>query len=108
MLCALLDSVCVCVCMCVRVCACMCVCVCTHMCMCVSHIIPVLYSAEGRVIPTELRADALELRKAMKYDDAEREGELEAVVHYKYVYVCLVMVPLQVECVAHAQTNTFC
>lgn len=29
---------------------------------------------EGRPIPTELRADALELKKAMKYDDAEREG----------------------------------
>lgn len=30
---------------------------------------------EGRPIPTELRADALKLQKAMKYDDAEREGK---------------------------------
>ena len=35
---------------------------------------------EGRTIPTELRADALELRKAMKYDDSEREGEFIALV----------------------------
>ena len=30
--------------------------------------------SEGRVIPTELQKDALDLRKAMKYDDDEREG----------------------------------
>lgn len=29
---------------------------------------------EGRTIPTELRGQALELRKSMKYDDTEREG----------------------------------
>ena len=39
----------------------------------------VMYT-EGRTIPTELRADALELRKAMKYDDSEREGEFIALV----------------------------
>ena len=38
-----------------------------------------LNSVEGRVIPTELRADALELKKAMKYDDSEREGDSIAV-----------------------------
>ncbi len=33
-------------------------------------------TAEGKPVPTELRGDAVELRKAMKYDDEERAGEL--------------------------------
>jgi U3 small nucleolar ribonucleoprotein protein IMP4 len=41
---------------------------------------------EGRVIPTELRADALELKKAMKYDDVERE-DLAATTHMDDEYV---------------------
>ena len=32
--------------------------------------------AEGKVIPTELQRDAGQLRKRMKFDDSEREGEL--------------------------------
>ncbi|CAI8003964.1 U3 small nucleolar ribonucleoprotein protein IMP4, partial [Geodia barretti] len=38
----------------------------------------------GRVIPTELQKDALELRKAMKYDDDEREG-IQFIVRRKYI-----------------------
>ncbi|CAI8003966.1 U3 small nucleolar ribonucleoprotein protein IMP4, partial [Geodia barretti] len=40
----------------------------------------------GRVIPTELQKDALELRKAMKYDDDERE-DLAAATHMDDEYV---------------------
>ena len=31
--------------------------------------------ADGKVIPTELQAEADELRKKMKFDDSEREGQ---------------------------------
>ncbi len=34
-----------------------------------------LSAAEGKPIPTELRGDAVELRKAMKFDDEERAGQ---------------------------------
>ena len=37
--------------------------------------------SEGRVIPTELQKDALDLRKAMKYDDDERQG-WETILNY--------------------------
>ena len=42
----------------------------------------------GRVIPTELRADALELRKAMKYDDPEREGDSNCITR-AMIYACV-------------------
>lgn len=35
-----------------------------------------LVAVEGKPIPTELRGDAVELRKAMKYDDEERAGKV--------------------------------
>ena len=34
-----------------------------------------LSCVEGKRIPTELRNEEVELRKSMKFDDAEREGE---------------------------------
>ena len=33
-------------------------------------------TAEGKKIPTELKAEASQLRKKMKFDDTEREGML--------------------------------
>ena len=33
---------------------------------------------EGKKLPTELKAEASQLRKKMKFDDSEREGEFQS------------------------------
>ena len=35
----------------------------------------VMFSTEGKSIPTELQEEAVELRKTMRFDDSERQGE---------------------------------
>ena len=45
-------------------------------------------TAEGKKIPTELKGEASQLRKKMKFDDTEREGTLYVLCRYCQEYYC--------------------
>ena len=44
-------------------------------CICDVMFYDVMFSTEGKSIPTELQEEAVELRKTMRFDDSERQGE---------------------------------
>lgn len=46
----------------------------------------ILQFVEGKQIPTELKAEASQLRKKMKFDDTEREGTVHST--HLYVHYC--------------------
>ena len=57
-----------------------------------------LIDVDGKKLPTELKAEASQLRKKMKFDDSEREG-----VHLYYFCACTFI--LCVSAFVHVNNN---